>query len=103
MVDMSIVEVDRLLTEALIGRLAMADRDGRPYVIPLPFCWYGGALYVRLARSGRKGAVLEQNDRVCFEVDRFDAQLSDYASVLVEGTLFDVTNREEKSTVKTIT
>jgi nitroimidazol reductase NimA-like FMN-containing flavoprotein (pyridoxamine 5'-phosphate oxidase superfamily) len=78
----------------------MAGADGRPYTIPLPFCWAGGALYVRLPLTGRKGRVLRENDRVCFEADDFTDCLDDYTSVIVEGRLVEVSDLEEKRRVK---
>ena len=78
----------------------MADRSGRPYTIPLPFCWTDGSVYVRLPLTGRKGLVLTQNDQVCFEVDRFTETLDEYASVLIEGRLVSVISVDEKLRVK---
>ena len=100
MQDMIPDEIDDFLQGARIGRLCMAGRDGRPYTIPLPFCWLGGALYVRLPLAGRKGQILSENDRVCFEADAFTDTLDDYASVLVEGRLVEVTDVAEKQRVK---
>ena len=45
MQEMTPDEIDDFLASARIGRLCMAGRDGRPYTIPMPFCWLGGALY----------------------------------------------------------
>ena len=92
MLDMTRDEIDTLL----IGRLCMADAQGRPYVIPLPFCWTAGTIYLRLPDTGRKASVLAQNDRVCFEIDVFTNRLDDYASVLIEGRLASVTDLAEK-------
>jgi nitroimidazol reductase NimA-like FMN-containing flavoprotein (pyridoxamine 5'-phosphate oxidase superfamily) len=100
MIDMTPHEIGRMLAAATIGRLCMADTDGTPYSIPLPFCWREGALYLRLPLTGRKGRVLSANERVCFEVDRFTDNLDDYASVLVEGRLVEVTSIDEKAAVK---
>jgi nitroimidazol reductase NimA-like FMN-containing flavoprotein (pyridoxamine 5'-phosphate oxidase superfamily) len=100
MQEMTPDEIGRFLDDARIGRLCMAGADGRPYTIPLPFCWAGGALYVRLPLTGRKGQVLRENDRVCFEADDFTAALDDYTSVIVEGRLVEVTDLEEKRRVK---
>lgn len=102
MQDMTSTEIDSMLGDALIGRLSMAGRDGRPYVIPLPFCWSGRAIYLRLPLSGRKGQVLAENDRVCFEVDTFSETLDEYASVIVEGRLVPVDGVEEKVRVKSV-
>ena len=100
MQDMTPDEIDDFLASARIGRLCMAGRDGRPYTIPMPFCWLGGALYVRLPLTGRKGQILAENDRVCFEADAFTDSLDDYASVLVEGRLVPVVDVAEKCRVK---
>jgi nitroimidazol reductase NimA-like FMN-containing flavoprotein (pyridoxamine 5'-phosphate oxidase superfamily) len=102
MTDMTDSDIRRMLDSTLIGRLCMADPDGTPYSIPLPFCYADHSLYLRLPLAGRKGAILSRNDRVCFEVDRFTDTLDDYASVLVEGRLIPVTDLDEKSRVKTI-
>lgn len=100
MEPMRLEEIAELLEHALLGRLGMAARDGTPYVIPMPFCWYDGALYLRLPGTGRKGRVLAENDRVCFEVDWFAPDLSDYASVIAEGRLVPVVDAQEKMRIR---
>ena len=94
-------EIDEMLSDSLIGRLCMADAAGRPYSVPLPFCWADGAIYLRIGLSGRKGTVLAENDQVCFEVDRFTDTLDEYSSVLVEGRLLAVDDLNEKTRIKT--
>jgi nitroimidazol reductase NimA-like FMN-containing flavoprotein (pyridoxamine 5'-phosphate oxidase superfamily) len=100
MIDMTPKEITQMLDDAMIGRLCMADTDGTPYSIPLPFCWLDGALYLRLPLTGRKGEVLSRNNRVCFHVDAFTNSLDDYASALIEGCLVEVISLHEKETVK---
>ena len=102
MQEMTPYEIDRFLENTRIGRLCMAGSDGRPYAIPMPFSWFGGALYVRLPLTGRKGQVLRENDRVCFEADDFTDNLDDYTSVIVEGRLVEVTDLAEKRLVKRV-
>jgi nitroimidazol reductase NimA-like FMN-containing flavoprotein (pyridoxamine 5'-phosphate oxidase superfamily) len=100
MIEMTAVEIDGFLGEQRIGRLCMAGQDGRPYSLPFPFCWMGGCLYLRVGTSGRKGEILRENDRVCFEVDHITDTLSEYASVLIEGRLVVVEDLAEKARVK---
>lgn len=102
MIEMDDAAVREMLEDERIGRLCMADEQGRPYALPFPFCWMDGALYVRVALTGRKGSVLSRNTRVCFEIDRFTDALDDYASVLIEGTLVEVTDAAEKERVKSV-
>ena len=100
MQEMSEDEIHGLLHRSLIGRLCMADQTGRPYAIPLPFCYIDGALYLRLPPTGRKSAILAHNPNVCFEIDEFTPTLDNYYSVLLEGQLIAVTDLAEKATVK---
>ncbi len=102
MTEMTREEIDRFLENSRIGRLGMADSNGHPYVIPFPFCWNDGALYVRLAMTGRKGELLHDNERVCFEVDEYADDFSDYASVLIEGRLQPVLATDEKMRVRAL-
>ncbi len=101
MIAMANVAIDQLLNDSLIGRLGMADSDGRPYSLPFPFCWHQGAIYLRLAMTGRKGSILQNNNQVCFEVDWCAAEMNDYASIIIEGRLLPVTDLSEKNAVRT--
>jgi nitroimidazol reductase NimA-like FMN-containing flavoprotein (pyridoxamine 5'-phosphate oxidase superfamily) len=102
MTEMTSAQIQQLLDSCPIGRLCMAAPDGRPYSIPLPFCWDRGALYLRVPLTGRKGQILSTNDQVCFEVDQFTPTLDDYASVLIEGRLVEVVDPAEKARIKQI-
>lgn len=99
MINMNNSEIDQLLERTRIGRLAMVGKDLQPYVIPMPFCWLNDFLYLRLPNTGRKGSILEANNKVCFEVDWYTESLSDYASVIIEGTIAWVNDLEEKEIV----
>lgn len=100
MVDMTQEEIVQFLNDARIGRLSMADAEGQPYTIPLPFCWSDGAVYIRLPLTGRKGQILAVNNRVCFEADSCADSFEEYASVLIEGRLVPVNDPAEKLRVK---
>ena len=96
MIDMTAQESVALLENARVGRLGMAAPDGRPYAIPLRFIWLNDTAYMRIAHYGRKADILEVNSRVCFEADACTEDFSHYASVLVEGSVVDVTDPVEK-------
>ena len=61
-------EVEAILAEATVCRLAMCDGD-QPYVVPLSFGYRDGTLYFHTAMEGKKLCILAKNNRVCFEVD----------------------------------
>ncbi len=102
MIAMSETEILSLLDTSLIGRLAMADSQGRPYAIPLPFCRIDRIIYLRVPLTGRKGEILAVNNQVCFEVDTYTPQLDDYASILIEGRLVAVDDLAEKAKIRAI-
>ena len=100
MLEMTPSQIQAQLAEVRIGRLCMAATDGQPYAIPMPFCWHHGALYLRLPMTGRKGEILAENPRVCFEIDWYTDTLGDYGSVLIEGHLEKVDSLVEKARAK---
>ena len=100
MLEMTPSQIEGHLVGTHIGRLCMATADGEPYAIPMPFCWHQGAMYLRIPMTGRKGEILAQNARVCFEIDWYTDTLDDYGSVLVEGRLEAVADLAEKACAK---
>ncbi len=100
---MSRLEIQTFLQNQLLGRLAMATSDGRPYVIPMPFCYINDSIYIRLPMTGRKGAILAENQHVCFEVDYCSPAMDDYASVIIDGVIKPVTDLVEKQRVRDAT
>ncbi len=66
-------EIEGILREALICRLAMTDGQV-PYVVPLNFGYRERALYFHTGRAGKKIDILKKNPVVCFEAD-IDAEL----------------------------
>jgi nitroimidazol reductase NimA-like FMN-containing flavoprotein (pyridoxamine 5'-phosphate oxidase superfamily) len=60
-------KISSFLSSVLIGYLGLAD-DNEPYVVPLNFVWWNGAIYVHGAEEGRKVEMLKKNSRVCFTV-----------------------------------
>ena len=61
-------ELRRILREARVCRLAMAEGD-RPYLVPLTFALDGDDLILHSARAVRKIQILRRNPAVCFEVE----------------------------------
>jgi len=64
-------DIDRLLMEAPVCRLALATGD-EPYIVPMSFGYDGEALYLHSAPEGKKIAMIRENPRCCFELDRYD-------------------------------
>ena len=79
-------EMEAFLVREPLGRLALVS-DGAPYIVPMPFLYEAGVLYIPFRKGGRKQQALQQNPNGCFEVDWWAFGLGEYASILLEGPL----------------
>ena len=95
------------LAQGYSGRLATVSEDGFPYCIPLLYLWMDGEVYLHTTSArGHLRANIEQERRVCFEMDeeqgvfdygRFecDSGLA-YRSVCLFGRIRIVEDRDIK-------
>lgn len=67
-------DMEMLLEEAAIGRLAVTTTDG-PYVVPVNYLFFEGNIYFHCAMSGRKIQAIQNDARVCFLVDEVGPQV----------------------------
>ncbi len=67
-------EMETLLEQAAIGRLAVMTKTG-PYIVPVNYLFFEGNLYFHSALSGRKIESIQADPRVCFEVDHVGPQV----------------------------
>lgn len=88
-------ECERFLREQPYGRLGLCAR-GEPYVVPVSFVYEPGAVHFHSAKSGRKIDFINENNRVCFQVDKWQ---NGWASVICYGT---VTLRDDLETIKKV-
>lgn len=88
------VEQRAFLESQRVGRLATADRQGRPFVVPVCYACEGTALYIALdakpkrvppERLKRVRNILE-NPFVALVVDHYDEEWSRLAYLLLRGT-----------------
>jgi len=64
-------ELDSIINKALVCRLAMYDiaYDKFPYIVPMNFAYKDDVLYFHCAKKGTKIDIINNNHRVCFEMD----------------------------------
>lgn len=75
--------------------------EGSPYCIPLSLVRVGEELYFHCALEGYKLDLLRKNPKVCISfvgsnVAATDAFTTYFQSAVVEGTAYEVTQREER-------
>lgn len=61
-------EVERLLMDAVVARLALCDED-QPYIVPVNFGFREGCIYFHSGNKGTKVEILAKNPKVAFEMD----------------------------------
>jgi uncharacterized protein len=88
--ELSQAEIEEFLRGQRIARLG-CHADGVTYVVPLIYAYEDGAV-VAVTTEGRKTAMLQENPRVCVEVDEYDADgRGSWRSVIADGTYEELT------------
>jgi nitroimidazol reductase NimA-like FMN-containing flavoprotein (pyridoxamine 5'-phosphate oxidase superfamily) len=96
-------KIDGFLARARVGYLALSDH-GFPYVVPLNYVWWKGAIYFHGAEEGRKCDIMKQNPQTCFLVSEEYGTIADpvpamtdtsYMSVMLFGRVERVVDLDE--------
>jgi uncharacterized protein len=89
-------DIETLLQQAVIARLACCshDGDGRPYLVPLP-CFYDGEALYALTGPGTKLRMMRANPLVSIEVDAGEAS-DRWKSVIAEGVFEEMTTPDDQ-------
>ena len=89
-------EIERLISTALVGRIACCapelDGDVRPYVVPLAYGYDGESVYA-FSGLGRKIRIMRSQPKVAFEVDEAVAE-DRWSSVIADGEYQELTDDE---------
>ena len=86
-------EIDRLLSNQLVGRIGCHD-DGITYVVPISYAYDGTNIYAH-SFNGLKLNIMRKNPKVCFEVD--DTQdLANWRSAICWGEFEELTEEVQK-------
>ena len=76
--------IDSFLDGAHIARLATADREGRPHVVPVWYAWDGESIWISSYSSTRKFNNLKDNRNVSVVIDVTGGE-GETKAVLFEG------------------
>ncbi|MDV0445400.1 hypothetical protein MmiAt1_09770 [Methanimicrococcus sp. At1] len=90
-------EINLLLDEESVGRLATIGAGGFPYVIPVHYVHHNQKIYIHGLVRGQKLDNIAANPNVCFEIDLFEGFImpdekspcdvnTKYKSVIITGT-----------------
>ncbi|MCA5963058.1 pyridoxamine 5'-phosphate oxidase family protein [Blautia sp. RD014234] len=82
--------------------LSMTDQEGMPYAVPVTIVRDGDFVYFHTAKAGKKIDILNRHPQVCLvcvgDTERqTDSFTTLYESAVINGTICEVTEDEEKS------
>lgn len=101
-------EVEKLLADETVGRIATINADGSPYITPVHFVYYSEKIYIHGLIKGQKIINIQSNPNVCFEIDRMEKLImSDnpcdvntaYQSVIILGYASLIQNEKHKEVI----
>lgn len=90
-------QIDTLLREEVIGRIACADGDF-VYIVPVSYAYDGRAIYVH-SLEGQKVDIMRRHPNVCFEADNIQ-DLSNWKSVVVQGTFKELAGEQRSKALE---
>lgn len=93
--ELSGEEMLEMLRTERVGRIGLND-EPQPYVVPTDFAYGDGAIYIHSPKGGRKTELALKGGHVCFEVDRFNDNVTEYRSIIIRGPIHEVIDNAEK-------
>lgn len=91
-------EIEKLIREQMICRIAFKG-DEYPYIVPFQYVFMDGSLYFHFAEYGRKMKLLEKNNQVCVEIEKYQPDLSEYCFIMLRGKLKIIRDPKERAEV----
>ncbi len=82
--DEKINFINKLLDEPLIARMATADLNNQPHVVPVWYGWDGKSIWVSSFSNTRKINELHQNPRISIMIDTAE-EAGETKAVILEG------------------
>ena len=96
--NMSKCEVQNVIQDQFLCRIAFHGRE-YPYVAPFQYTVIDSSLYFHFTDYGKKMKLLERDNRICVEIEKYKPDLSEYKFVVMRGSLRIVTDPEERKRV----
>ena len=89
-------EMWRLIRRKWLCRIAFKGNT-YPYMAPFQYVVLDGSLYFHFTDYGKKMRLLENDKRVCVEIEEYREDLSEYSFIVLRGTLKVVNDPRERA------
>lgn len=91
-------EIEELIREQRLCRIAFRGSE-YPYIAPFQYVRMNGNLYFHFTNYGKKMGLLDSDNRVCVEIEKYLPDLSEYQFVTLQGKLKVVEKSRERDDV----
>ena len=95
---MSKMEIKKIVKEQILCRIAFMGPK-YPYIAPFQYVLVDDVLYFHFTDYGKKMKLLEKDNRVCVEIEKYKPDLSSYNFVIYRGELEVVKDENERKKV----
>jgi uncharacterized protein len=95
---MSRKEIDDLIEKQFLCRIAFRGKDSI-HIAPFQYVFMNKRLYFHFTDYGNKMVLFKEGFPVCVEIEKYSPDLSEYAFVILTGTLKPVAEEEERRKV----
>ena len=89
-------EMWKLIRRQRLCRIAFKGKD-YPYMAPFQYVVLNDTLYFHFTDYGTKMKLIENDKRVCVEIEEYREDLSEYSFMVLRGTLKVVTDPKERT------
>ena len=93
--SMSKSEINQAISQQFLCRIAFIGKDG-PYIAPFQYVFIDNHLYFHFTDYGNKIGFLKEGKQVCVEIENYKPDFSEYAFVILKGTLKLVQDKTER-------
>ena len=94
---MSKAEIKQVINDQILCRIAFRGTDV-PHIAPFQYVSIEDNLYFHFTNYGKKIGLLEEGKPVCVEIEKYNADLSEYSFIVMIGRLKVVADYVERDT-----
>ena len=89
-------EMWKLIRRQRLCRISFKGKN-YPYMAPFQYVVLDGSLYFHFTDYGTKMKLIENDKRVCVEIEEYKEDLSEYSFIVLRGTLKVITDQKERA------
>ena len=94
--EMTKEEMWKLIRRQRLCRISFKGKE-YPYMAPFQYVVLDGSLYFHFTDYGTKMKLIENDKRVCVEIEEYREDLSEYSFIVLRGTLKVITDQKERA------